>query len=285
MFLQKIKTIRYKNGLISVDSPLVMGILNLTMDSFYDGGKYMFYEDALAKAEEMIEAGVDILDLGAASSRPGSVSLSVHEEILRLVPLIKAIKARHSTIISVDTYQTAVAEATFNAGADILNDISAWSMDPGMFDWITTNKVPYILMHMQGNPTTMQLKPSYQHVVTEVLAFLTDKLHLLHSAGVYEIIIDPGLGFGKTVDHNFQLLAHLRTFTILDHPVLVGLSRKSFIYKPLESTPEAVLPETSALHLHALNAGASILRVHDVVEAKKIVKLYKLLQQAGDQGF
>lgn len=285
MFLQKIKTIRIKNGLISVERPLVMGILNITLDSFFDGGKYMFFEDALARAESMIKAGVDILDLGAASSRPGSVTISPQEEIQRLVPLIKAIKSKYVLPVSVDTHQALVAEAAFNAGADILNDISAWSMDPALFEWITTNKVPYVLMHMQGNPVTMQLNPVYEKVVREVLEFFVKKIDQLHAGGVFELMIDPGFGFGKTVAHNYQLLTHLESFTILEHPILVGLSRKSFIYKPIGSTPDAALPETSALHLQALLGGASILRVHDVSEAKRIIKLFQLLHEARDKGF
>ncbi len=284
MFLQKIKTIRSKNGLISVEEPLVMGILNITLDSYYDGGKYAFFEDALAKAEIMIKDGVDILDLGAASSRPSAVRLAPQEEILRLIPVIKAIKNSYKTPISIDTYQTEVAEAAFNAGADILNDISAWSLDDALFDWIVYNKIPYILMHMQGNPTTMQLNPTYEKVVTEVLTFLAAKVSQLHAGGVFELMIDPGLGFGKSIEHNYQLLAHLESFKILEHPILVGLSRKSFIYRPLGSTPDAVLPETTALHLQALLAGADILRTHDVAETKRVIKIFNLLKQGQHGG-
>lgn len=283
MFLQKIKTISYKNGLISVDQPLVMGILNITLDSYYDGGKYAFFEDALARAESMINQGVDILDLGAASTRPGAVRLAPTEEIQRLIPVIKAIKTSYHIPISIDTFQTQVAEAAFNAGADVLNDISAWSLDDRLYDWIVQNKIPYVLMHMQGNPTTMQLNPTYEKVVPEVLNFLAARIAQLHDAGVHDIMIDPGFGFGKTIEHNYQLLAHLESFRILEHPILVGLSRKSFIYKPLGSTPDAILPETSALHLQALLAGADILRTHDVPEAKRVIKLYQLMKQGQQQ--
>lgn len=256
-----------------------MGILNVTPDSFYDGGRYTHTEAAVARAAQMLNEGADILDIGGASSRPGAETVPETEEIQRVVPVIAAIRQQYpDAIISIDTWRAAVARAAVAAGADIVNDISAGTLDPMLIPTVAELQVPYILMHIQGTPQTMQLQPEYNDVATEVLDFLIQKVATLRSAGIRDIIIDPGFGFGKTIAHNYALLRELHTYRqVLQLPLLAGISRKSMIYKLLNITAEESLPATTALHLFALQQGADILRVHDVREAVQARTLYQVL--------
>jgi dihydropteroate synthase len=256
-----------------------MGILNTTPDSFYDGGRFADVDTAVAQATDMIAQGTAIIDVGGASSRPGAATVPETEELRRVVPVIAAIKARFpDQIISIDTWRASVARAAVAEGASIVNDISAGSLDPELWDTVAELRVPYILMHMQGTPQTMQAKPEYSDIATEVLDFFIEKTAQLREKGVEEVVIDPGFGFGKTIEHNYDLLAqcgHIQR--ILQRPLLVGVSRKSMIYKLLETTPEATLPATSALHLYALQQGAHILRVHDARAARDVVRMWGML--------
>jgi dihydropteroate synthase len=256
------------------DSPLVMGVVNITPDSFYDGGKYGSTDAAIKQAKKLIEEGADILDLGACSTRPNAIDIGEEEELKRLLPVLDYIAKHHpDTIISVDTYRAAVAKEAVKRGAHIVNDISAGTMDSALFETVAALKVPYILMHIQGTPETMQVNPTYIDVVEEVEEFLRTSIDKLHKAGVSQIIIDPGFGFGKSVEHNFALLKHLNRFTKLGFPIMAGLSRKSMINKVLKTKPENALTGTIALNTLALTQGAHILRVHDVKEAKQVIKL------------
>lgn len=271
------------NGrLLDLNRPQVMGILNLTPDSFFDGGHYLAPEASLARAEQLLEEGAAILDLGGASTRPGASVVPADEEIRRVVPVIEAIlKKFPEAVISVDTWRASVAREAVHAGAAMINDISAGSLDPEMFDTVGSLKVPYILMHMQGTPADMQQKPHYEDVVTEVLDFLIQKIAGLREIGVKDIILDPGFGFGKSLEHNYQLFRNLHVFSrVTGHPLLVGISRKSMIWKPLGIRAEEALNGTAALHMAALQQGARLLRVHDVKEAMQVIRLWELLENA-----
>ncbi len=254
-----------------------MGILNLTPDSFYDGGQYNSTEEALQKTEEMIHAGAHIIDLGAYSSRPFANEVSEEEEAQRLLPVLSAlVKQFPDMTFSVDTFRSNIARQSIEAGAHIINDISAGSMDANMYKTIADLQVPYVLMHMKGTPQNMQQDPQYDDVVQEVKSFFERKVELLEKLGVKNVILDVGFGFGKSVEHNYALLKHLNEFQDLGKPILAGISRKSMLYKLLDSNPEEVLHATSAAHALALLNGASILRVHDVIEAKEVIKLMKM---------
>jgi len=273
-------SINCKGQLLNLSRPVVMGILNVTPDSFYDGGKYAEIATILQQAEKMLREGAALLDIGGASSRPGAVEVSEAEEMQRMVPGVEAIlKEFPNALISVDTWRSSVARAAVDAGACIVNDISASSLDPKMFETVANLKVPYILMHMQGSPKTMQQNPHYEEVVTDVLDFFIQKTAVLRGLGVKDIVLDPGFGFGKTVEHNYALLKNLHVFqNVLGLPVLAGISRKSMICKPLGIKPAAALNGTTALHMVALQQGANILRAHDVREAVEVVKLWELLE-------
>ncbi len=265
--------------LISFDKALIMGIINLTPDSFYDKSRKNSEISALKQAEKMLADGADILDLGAVSTRPGSAEISIDEELNRLLPSLKSIrKSFPESIISVDTWRTEVAKAAVNEGADVINDISGGTMDADMFETIAQLKVPYILMHIQGTPQTMQQNPTYIDVVNEVIDFLAERIQKLRLLGVSDIIVDPGFGFGKTLQHNYTLLKHLEQFKILDCPILVGISRKSMITKTLNISAEEALNGTTVLNTISLLKGAKILRVHDVKEAVEAVKLTSLIE-------
>jgi dihydropteroate synthase len=266
------------NGkLFSFDYPLVMGILNATPDSFYDGGQNNSVEAAVQRAGQILEEGGDIIDIGAMSTRPGSEEVSVEEELQRLIPVVKAVATAYpDAILSVDTYRAAVAREAIAAGAHIINDIAGGTMDNAMFATVAKLKVPYILMHIQGTPQTMQHNPEYENVVADVLLHLSKKVNELRKLGVADIIIDPGFGFGKTIEHNYQLLNNLDQLRLLGYPILAGLSRKGMIYKPLGLTAEEALPGTIAANRIALEKGAAILRVHDVKEAVELVESYRL---------
>lgn len=258
-----------------------MGIINATPDSFYEGHLKYGKEDILQLAGKMISDGATILDIGGQSTRPGSQPISIEEELERAIPIIASIHEKYpDTIISIDTYNSKVATAAVAAGASIVNDISGGSLDKAMIQTVAALKVPYICMHMQGTPANMQKDPKYTDVVKEVLDHFISKLDECNKAGIKDVIIDPGFGFGKTIEHNFQLLKKLSVFSITNRPVLVGLSRKSTIYKTLGITVSEALNGTTVLNTMALLNGASILRVHDVKEAKEAITLYNAYKKA-----
>lgn len=252
-----------------------MGILNLTPDSFYDGGKYKSDADILVQVEKMINEGVGIIDIGAVSTRPGAKEISDKDELHKLLPAFKKIiTAFPEIIISIDTYRSEVARKLIDAGAHIINDISGGTFDHKMFDLVAKTKVAYILMHIKGTPENMQNNPVYQNVTLEVMDFFRNQLSKLAKLEVKDnLVLDPGFGFGKTLSNNYQLLKDLDQFKQLGHPVLAGVSRKSMINKVLGTIPESALNGTTALHTIALLNGANILRVHDAKEAKEVVKL------------
>ena len=265
--------------ILQLENPVVMGILNATPDSFYtNSGNNEVTKILLPEAEKMLLAGASILDIGGASTRPGAELVSEDEELKRVLPLIKIlVKTFPDVWLSVDTYHASVAKAAIEAGASIVNDVSAGSIDSRMIDEVASLKVPYIAMHMQGAPRTMQENPQYDEVVRNVFDYLKQKVLDCTAKGIHDLILDLGFGFGKTVEHNYALLSNLHVFRALGKPLLVGISRKSMICKPLKVNPNKALNGTTALHMVALQQGASILRVHDVKEAVEVVKLFELL--------
>ena len=273
-------TLNCKGRLLVVDKPQVMGIINTTPDSFFSGSRQESVDAVLAKAETMIQEGATILDVGGQSTRPGSDKLTEEEELKRVIEPIAAINKKFPDIfVSIDTYYSTVATMAVAAGASIVNDISAGSIDSKMISTVAALKVPYVLMHMQGTPQTMQQQPVYENVTREVLDFLIMKVNDLHISGITDIIVDPGFGFGKSIAHNFELLRNLPVFKMLNCPLLLGISRKSSIYKTLGTTTENSLNGTTVLHTIGLLNGASILRVHDVREAMEIIKLIDTYNQ------
>jgi dihydropteroate synthase len=274
-------TINCKGKLLPLHQPVVMGIINATPDSFFEGHLNKGMDTITAMATAMLADGAAILDVGGQSTRPGSQPVTAAEEIQRVVPVIKSILQLHpQAIISIDTYYSEVAAAAVNAGASIINDISAGNMDAAMLSTTASLKVPFIAMHMQGTPATMQQQPEYENVVKEVLDFFIKKIDECRKAGIHDVIIDPGFGFGKTITHNFQLLKQLDIFKMPGLPVLAGLSRKGTIYKTLGITAEEALNGTTSLNTIALMNGACILRVHDVQEAMQAIQLYQAYQEA-----
>lgn len=270
-----------KGKLLVIDKPLVMGIINVTPDSFYEGSRLQNDETILTQATKMINEGADIIDVGGQSTRPGSERISVKEELERVLPAIEIIlKNFPGTIISVDTYQSEVAIEAVNAGASIINDISAGNMDNHMIAAIANLQAPYICMHMKGTPESMQKNPVYENITKEVLDFFIQKVDDCKRAGINDIIIDPGFGFGKTITHNFKLLKEMAVLKMVEKPIMAGLSRKSTIYKTLGVTAEEALNGTTVLHTLALHNGANILRVHDVKEAKEAIQLYQRYEKA-----
>ena len=270
----KTKTLNMNSSLFSTDETIVMGILNITKDSFYDGGKYINEKEILSKCKLMLDEGASIIDIGAQSSRPGAIEIESRLELQKLLPTIKLLKNKFKNItISIDTFWANTAKECVIAGADIINDISAGERDKNMFTTIAKLDVPYIIMHMQGNPKTMQNNPKYQNVTEEIYSYFEQKINKLHRLGVKNIIIDPGIGFGKTIKHNYQILNNLSTFKNLNLPILIGTSRKSMIYKLLEITPKEALNGTSIINTVALQNGANILRVHDVKPAIECIKI------------
>ena len=263
---------------ISFSSPKVMGILNLTSDSFYDGGALQTESQLLRAVEKHMAEGADILDVGGHSSRPGASTVSQEEEIRRVAGPIALIKKKFpAAVISVDTFRAAVAKAAWREGASLVNDISGGRMDPAMWPWIVAQCIPYILMHMRGDFHTMHRPTRYREVLQEVFASLQERIVQLRAQGMPHIIADVGFGFSKDIAQNYLLLKHLSFFTALHVPILVGLSRKSMIYKPLGITPGEALVGTAALHMVALRQGASLLRVHDVKHAKQVIALHEQL--------
>jgi len=260
--------------ILMIDSPVVMGIINLTPDSFYDGGSYRNETDVLRKASAMIEEGAVILDLGAVSTRPGATNVSLQEEVSRLLPVLRLVrKAFPDIVISVDTYRSEVARIAAAEGAGMINDISAGSLDPQLFDTIASGNLSYVLMHMKGRPENMQVNPEYQDVVKELTDFFSEKLGQLEHRGIHQVVLDPGFGFGKTLDNNYKILRNLKTFTAFDKPLMVGISRKSMLYRLLGTDPAGSLHATGIVNALAILEGASILRVHDVKEAVQAIRL------------
>ena len=257
-----------------------MGILNVTPDSFYDGGNFSNHNEIIKHVSKMISEGADIIDVGGYSSRPGAKNISIKEEEDRVIPIVKLISKTFSkTIISVDTFRSEIATKALDNGASIINDISGGELDPEMYKSVSQFKAPYIIMHMKGNPSNMQDDPKYNNVVVEVIKNLSKKIIKAENSGIIDVLIDPGFGFGKTLNDNYKLLNDLKLFKILDRPILAGLSRKSMIYKVLKKSPVEALTGTISLNTVALINGANILRVHDVKEAKETIKLFNCLQE------
>jgi len=280
-FFKKRESIIIQDKLFDLSIVKVMGILNVTPDSFHDGGLHNSTENALLKVEQMQAEGVDIIDIGGQSTRPGAKQISAQEEWQRIASTLKTVRQKWPKLpISIDTFYADVAARAVDAGADIINDISAGTLDCKMFETVAKLKVPYVLMHMQGTPQTMQKNPAYQVTVAEILRDFSKNIATLRNLGVDDIIIDPGFGFGKTVAHNYELLKNLSDFKILELPVMVGLSRKRMINEVLHTTPKTALNGTTALHAFAIERGVNILRVHDVKEAKEVVSLYQTMQNA-----
>jgi len=276
---KRIYTLNCKGRLLLVDRPVVMGILNATPDSFYNQGRASGVQALLEEAGRMIEAGAVLLDIGGMSTRPGAAEITPEEEEDRILPVITLIRKEFDHIyLSVDTYRANVASAAVAAGADIVNDISSGELDEGMLRTVAHLGVPYIAMHMQGTPRTMQLRPEYGDVVTEVLDYFIQKKEEAALAGIRDIIIDPGFGFGKNVLHNYTLLKNLHAFAMLDAPLLIGISRKSMIGRLLQVNPDEALNGTTILNTLALQQGASILRVHDVKEAVQAIKVLEYMK-------
>lgn len=275
--LLPVQTILQSRGrLLDLSRPVIMGILNATPDSFYNKGRQSNKEEIIDNAAGMLEDGAAILDIGGASTKPGSEIIAIREELNRIIPVIEALHTNFPQAwLSVDTYHAAVAKEAVLAGASIINDVSSSAIDPEMICTAAQLKVPYIAMHMQGTPKTMQLNPQYEDVVYEVRDYLRNICDQCTEAGITDIIIDPGFGFGKTIEHNFALLNNLHTFRILGKPILAGISRKSLVCKTLKVDPEKALNGTTALHMIAFQQGANILRVHDVKEANEVMKLYE----------
>jgi len=268
------KWIRLGGIPVDFSTPKVMGIINLTPDSFYDGGFYKEEKDILDHTGRMIEDGAFIIDIGAQSTRPKSIKMSPAEEWQRLESPLKKIRSEFPSLaLSVDTFYAEVAERAVDAGADMINDISGGTMDEQMFKTIARLHIPYVLMHIKGTPQTMQQDPQYENVVKEELFYFSEKLSMLTALGVHDIFIDPGFGFGKKIEHNYELLNHLDLFRMLERPIVVGLSRKSMIHKVLDLKAAGALNGTTVLNTVALMKGASLLRVHDVKEAVEAVKL------------
>ena len=271
-------TLNCKGRLLVIDKPLVMGIINATPDSFFGGSRFDGVDEIVTEAEKMLNDGADIIDIGGQSTRPGSELIAADEEIKRVIPAIQAILDKFpGAIISIDTFYSKVAVAAVDAGAIIVNDISAGSMDNKMIETVAELKVPYVLMHTKGTPQTMQQNAVYENVTRDILDFFIAKTHELKKAGIIDIIIDPGFGFAKTIDQNFELLKNLSVFRMLDKAIMLGISRKSTIYKTLGVSADDALNGTSVLNTIGLMNGASILRVHDVKEAKEAVKLFSAI--------
>ncbi|MBR1769584.1 MAG: dihydropteroate synthase [Bacteroidales bacterium] len=276
------KTINVKGNLISLEKPLIMGILNLTDDSFFDGGKYNTLDKAMQRAESIIEEGAAIVDIGACSTRPGALLVEKQEELRRLLPVIDRIKKKFpEVIISVDTVWGEVMEQCVDKGADILNDISGGQFDDSLFDTVARLGIPYILMHTNTTPDKMQKEIHYDNIFLDICRYFSQRINILYEKGVKDIILDLGFGFGKTIEHNYELLRRQDEFKVFNLPILTGISRKSMIYRPLNSTPQESLEGTTFLHALALEKGADILRVHDVKTAKDCLKLYELYSLSG----
>jgi dihydropteroate synthase len=276
-FFRKKDTLNAGGRLIDLSTPKVMGIINLTPDSFYAGSRKQNVEDAVAQAGKMLTEGASFLDIGAYSSRPGADDISVQEEMDRLLPVVEALVNNFpDAVLSIDSFRATVAEAAIKAGAHIINDISGGELDPDMFVTVARLKVPYILMHMKGTPQTMNQLANYDNVFAEVFDYFVTKYHQLKQLGVHDVILDPGFGFAKKPEHSYALMSRLQDFNVLQLPILAGISRKKMIYGLLGNSPSGALNGTTVLNTLALTKGASILRVHDVKEAMEAVKLWEV---------
>jgi dihydropteroate synthase len=272
------KSINCNGKLVDLTSPKVMGILNITPDSFFDGGKYNNESAIISQVDKMLVEGATFIDIGAYSSRPGAKHISEEEELERILPVVKMlVKEFPEILISIDTFRSNIANKCIESGACIINDISAGSMDTTMFKTISKLQVPYIIMHMQGTPQNMQANPIYKNVITDILYYFSEKIYELRALGVNDIIADVGFGFGKTIEQNYTLLKNLDLFQNLEIPTLTGISRKSMLYKPLKIVPEEALNATTVANTIALLKGTHILRVHDVKEAVETIEIVKLL--------
>lgn len=279
-FLNAKRTLNVKGRLVDLTIPRVLGILNLTTDSFYNDSRASSVDAALQRAEAFLNEGATFIDIGAYSSRPGAAEVSAEEELRRLLPVVEAItKKLPEAMLSIDTFRAGVAREAIAAGAHIINDISAGSMDEAMFETVAALQVPYIIMHMRGTPQTMQQQASYENLTLEIIDYFSAKIAVLKKLGIHDVIIDPGFGFAKTLDHNYELMGRLQDLQVFGLPILVGISRKSMIYRFLGSTAGAALNGTTVLNTIALLKGAGILRVHDVKEAVECVALIEKLQQ------
>ncbi len=280
MYNQSAYSINCRGNLIALTTPLVMGILNVTNNSFYDGGKHQTLNNQLTQIKKMLEEGADIIDVGAMSSRPGAILSQPENELKKLLPLIeKALTQFPNIILSIDTLHAKVAEQCLQAGAHMINDISAGVFDESMLPTIAKFKnAPCIMMHMQGTPATMQQQTHYDNLLVNMVDYFVARTHLARKNGIVDVIIDPGIGFSKTINQNYEILNRLQELQVLDCPLLVGLSRKSLIWKTLQGTPEAALNGSTVLHTVALLNGAHILRVHDVKEAKETITLVQKLK-------
>lgn len=277
--MNKTYSIRIKEGLLSLEQPVVMGIINITPDSFYTSCRSLGETEVMAAVDKAMENGAAIIDIGGYSTRPGAPDVPTEEELRRVSNALNWIRKRYPDVpVSVDTFRANVATAAVNEGADIINDISGGTLDGDMFATIARLQVPYILMHMRGTPATMQQHTDYEDVTSSVLDFFQSRLRLLAQAGVNDVILDPGFGFAKTVDQNYELLGKLAYFQTLNHPVLAGLSHKSMLYKLLGTTPQEVLNATTAANTIALLNGAHILRVHEVKEAVEAIKIVEQIK-------
>jgi dihydropteroate synthase len=274
-------TLNCKGKLIIIDKPLVMGVVNVNNDSFYKGSRFQNLDAISNKVDRMIEEGADIIDIGGQSTRPGSERISADEELKRVMPFFEMLSKKHNkALLSIDTYDSAIAKEMVLAGASIVNDISAGEMDKKMLETVATLRVPFIAMHMKGVPETMHQSIQYENIVTDVLDFFINKISQCRDAGIADIIIDPGFGFGKTIAHNFQILKSLEIFKMLGKPVMTGISRKSTIYKTLDISADDALNGTTVMNTIALLNGANILRVHDVKEAREAVTLLQAYGKA-----
>ncbi|UMB60196.1 dihydropteroate synthase [Lutibacter sp. A80] len=272
------KSINCNGTLIDLTSPKVMGILNITPDSFFDGGNYKNETAIISQVRKMLTEGATFIDIGAYSSRPGAKHISEKEELERILPIVKIlVKEFPEILISIDTFRSNIAKKCIENGACIINDISAGNMDTVMFKTIAQLQIPYIIMHMQGTPQNMQTNTNYKNIVTDILHYFSEKIYELRALGVNDIITDVGFGFGKTTEQNYTLLKNLELFKNLETPILTGISRKSMLYKPLKITPQKALNATTVANTIALQNGTNILRVHDVKEAIETIKITNLL--------
>ncbi len=275
------KTITLNNKPLDFSTPIVMGILNVTPDSFYDGGRYVSEVKVIERIHQIVEEGAGIIDVGAYSTRPGAAFVDEKEELARLAWAVELVRKYYpNMIVSIDTFRSAVAREVVDCLGDVIvNDISGGTMDDDMFDFIAKSGVPYIMMHIQGTPQTMQLNPVYDNVVKDIRKFFTDRIAMLNEVGFDNIILDPGFGFGKTLDHNYELMDGMDSYLDLEYPILVGISRKTMIYKLIGGTANEALNGTTVLNTISLLKGASILRVHDVREAVEAVKITEKMRR------
>ena len=284
-FFKRKSSIVLNGDIIDLTSPVVMGILNVSDDSFYDGGKYTTKDAILKQAEKLVDEGADIIDIGGVSTKPGAEMIDTSEELARLLPAVTIVRKKFPNIpISIDTFRSWVALRIIDEIGDcIVNDISGGNFDDNMFETIAKIEVPYVLMHILGTPKNMQNNPGYEDVVFEVSKYFSDKVRHLTRVGVKDVIIDPGFGFGKNLEDNYDLLNRLDSFKVFQLPVLAGVSRKSMAYKVLDTDPEHSLNATTAINMMALLGGADILRVHDVKEAVETVRLFRKLKEVANK--